>query len=419
MRRFTINFVTILICLGLIEAGYRAFLFLKYPERFEVAAPRDDDFFAVMDKSQWRYSQSYGYEYVAGGSETGIIRGHVTACNPIKDINEHSAFGPPIPDFDSASIRIVVYGDSFTASSIDGKTWTSLLQDDLEDALRQTVRVMNLGRDGYGILQMFDLAAGTVSEIKPNLAIFAFNSSALTRDRSWRTVLGSDDDARVVTTQENTPIPSLKKSTDVTLLMPNATAAWCKRMVSLSFDEQNHDATLQKILAKRARILAENDAQRPVANILDYRSSYVLDQLIRRNAFASQWEQLRPGTNPILHLTDFMADDRFRSDIATLKNSGVPIIVVHLPLGVSLSQNNEFYFDTPQSQPLLASLNKVLAEPICPLRDRLNVAPMEAMKLCRKKDDCHPSALGMKAYADAISQIVIGHLTAETVLPLK
>lgn len=386
------------------ECSYRAFLYVRFPERF-VVPPRDERI-SVFDQPMWEYDQQFGYSYSAGRRvNTSIIEnGRVTQCQDEIYANEQGNIGPSVPDFSSADFRIAVFGDSFTASAIDEVTWPSILQSKLESGSAKTVRVMNLARDGYGILQMFDLAAARIPELRPTLVIFAFNYTALPRGRSWRVLVGSGEKERFVSTEQNSSNPNLQDSSDLQLIMPSATRQWCRDMLAKSPEQQAQDDFLRRLISKSRDIESQNPTA-PLANPYDLKSSYVFNLLVYRKPFYSQLRRLQPGINPTVKYNDFREDRPFVRAVKAVNATGVPYIVVHLPLGSHVKVAKEFHLD-PQSESLLHSLDEITGRPVFAMFPYLSVAPEDGMSMCKKPKDCHPSVFGMHSYADAVIQII-------------
>ncbi|MGC2080859.1 MAG: SGNH/GDSL hydrolase family protein, partial [Xanthobacteraceae bacterium] len=263
----------------ILEVLYRGYLRVEYPARF--ANPPADQLFTTWDTPMWRYSDRFGYDYVPAQDVTQAVvqNSHVVLCETEKYVNEQGNIGPGVSDYGRATYKILVFGDSFSASALNGQTWPSILQAKLEEVTKRRVRVLNLARDGYGVLQMFDLAAAKVPELKPDLVIFAFNASALSRARSWRVLVGRGDDVRFVTTTQNSEIPPLDLSTDFALIAPAATRKWCANMLHQSPQAQERDPVLINILRKRRYIEGENGPM-AIASVYGVRSSYVYDRLI-------------------------------------------------------------------------------------------------------------------------------------------
>jgi hypothetical protein len=352
----------------------------------------------------WRYDHDYGYEYVPSIeiARSDIANGRVVGCAKEMPVNDEGNIGPAVPDYDTAELKVAIFGDSFSAFALGGVTWPSLLQSDLEQATGKKVRVLNLARDGFGLLQVVDAAAGKIEAVKPDIAILEFISPLLGRARTWRTVFGSGDGERLVTTTVNSVEPPDAKSTDMELLEPSASPQWCES--SQKSDDPN-DPVLGNILAK-ANLLTRATQR---ANVFDLTSSYLFDRLVRHDPFASQWAKLPPATSPPLEISDFRADGHFLDSVGRIKSSGVPFVIVHLPLGVSIKNDQEFWFEGNASL-LLQSLEAATGQQVVRLRPYLNLAPEEAMKICNMPTDCHPSRYGMELYAKAVTAVVLEHL---------
>src|SRR3990172_825440 len=216
--------------IALSEAAYRVLLYtVVASDRFVRKAPQG---FAVNDRPQWIYNERFGYVYPMGYKihVASVSNGRVTECSFWEGFNEQGNVGRIVGDYKAASLKILVFGDSFTATVHDGVGWPLLLQERLAKRLGRRVHVVNFGRDGYGILQMFDLAAAKIPEWKPDLAIVAFITNDLQRVRVWRTITKVQGRWRHLVSPDPTPNPDPLKSYDTALYHPEATAEWCRSM---------------------------------------------------------------------------------------------------------------------------------------------------------------------------------------------
>jgi peptidoglycan/LPS O-acetylase OafA/YrhL len=404
------NIVFVAICAIGVEGGYRTYLLLRYPKRFAHHATERS--FSVFDSSLWRYNHAFGYDYAPGVAMHGatIVNGEVRNCDTEKPVDERGDPPPSVSDFDAADYKVLVFGDSMTEGSLDGSTWVSLLQSKLELATKRRVRVRNMARDSYAVLQMFDLAAVKAAELRPDLIVFAFNSSALERTRTWRTQLGDGDNIRIIITNDSSPVPDPTFSTELLTVVPGVTNEWCERMKASTPDTQRRDATLQAVFAKRAWLEAQRP-KTPRAKFFDLRSSYAYDQIAHHDPFFSQGAKEKPGAALALARADYELDGDLKADIAAIKTSRIPFLMVHLPLGSSLADGQEFWVPKPQWPALLESLEQLVGQKINQLRPHIHVAPADAMSLCRARDNCHPSKFGMEVYAQAVAEIVTPYLT--------
>ena len=191
--------IGLIIGAGLAEVAYRGWLYRGL-----------QNLFGVYDKSLWEFDQRFGYVYPPGRTVhlTVLNGGKVVSCRQLPPINAEGNVGDIKGDYASADLKVAVFGDSFTATQDNGVTWPNILQDRLTERLHRKVNVVNFGRDGYSLLQMFDLAAAKVPEWKPDLVMIAFVTDDLDRARFWRTAIEADGEERVLTTIDPTPHPA-------------------------------------------------------------------------------------------------------------------------------------------------------------------------------------------------------------------
>ena len=320
-----------------VEGGYRFYLFFKYRDYFRTTQI-DAAAFSVWNTSIWQYDPNYGYGYVPAIKPhgTSLKDGLVTACGEFAVANEQGNLGPPVPDFEEAEIRIVVFGDYFAGAYLTGPAWTKMLGEKLERELGKTVRVLNMARDGYGVPQMIALANGKLKELRPSLI-----SSPSTVPPWNEHDTGARWSAPVTTCGSILPLRTLQAQMPKTrrnsmIVLASATPEWCEQQLKKSPDEQRKDPVLHKIITKHREIVIKNGT--PQANLFDLKASYVYDLVRYRNAFRSQWRTLLPSTNPQVTYDDYRSDPKFMADVAGVVNSGVPFVFVHLALGKSISE---------------------------------------------------------------------------------
>jgi hypothetical protein len=388
-----------------IELGYRGYLYFKHPNYFTAASVDAADF-SVLNKSFWQYDRDHGYGYVPSltADVTTLKAGAVIKCTQMTVANSQGNSGPPVPDFDQADVKIVVFGDSFTSAPVAGPAWTQLLGQKLERALGKTVRVLNLGRDGYGMPQMMALANAKANEIKPALIIFAFHGTALNRGRSWRTVAGTGDDMRLYTSTDSSSQPNPDDAAETIILFPSASYSWCEDHLSKPPEEQRSDPVLQKLLSKHLMIAAKN--RPPVADLFDWKTSYVYGMIRYRSPFRAQWGKLLPAANPVLGYDNYRDDPRFMADLQGVMTFGAPVLFVHLALGQSISEGREFDLDRRGGK-LLDELQDIIGAKVHKTTDLIHPSREDALKMCATAYDCHPSDFGMEMYAQAIATMVL------------
>lgn len=387
------------------EGGYRLYLFLRHPDHFrtpEIGSAA----FSIWSTSPWQYDPDYGYHYVPSlkVDRAHIAGGLVTGCEEFGLANEQGNPGPPVLDFDEADVRVVVFGDSFTGADVTGPAWTKMLGDRLERELGKTVRVLNMGRDGYGVPQIIALANGKLKELRPSLVVFAFNGPALERARYWRVSVGTGDDVRLYSSLENSRSPNPENAADASIVVASATRGWCEAQLKKSPEDQRRDPVLKKILSKHREIAAKNGA--PRANLFDLKASYVYDLVRHLNGYRSQWRAGLASTNPQVTYDDYRDDPKFMADLAGVTAANVPYVFAHLALGKSISEGREFDL-SKRARNLMDSLRTITGAEIYKTTDFVSLSREDALKMCSSPSDCHPSEFGHETYAEVVSKMVL------------
>jgi hypothetical protein len=402
--------LVLLACLvgfGLSEAGFRSYLYLAYPRIFH--PPNAHKQFSAYDLSHWDFDERFGYVYPPGRviHQTNVQDERVTSCQRLDVINKYGNIGPVVGDYHQADVKVLVFGDSWSAFHHDGRTWPAFLQETLEARLNKTVHVVNFGRDGYGILQMFDLAAAKIAEWKPDLVVFAFITDDLDRARFWRTVVGDGDDVRVLTTLDPVRNPDLRRSADTFLLMPSATYEWCKRMAETG----GTDAVLDRLIRKHRALVNHNNPTGNIvtADVLTLRHSFLYDRLARGDAFAFRADIPPTGNqavNPRVRFHSYADDPGFGRSLAAVNASGVPWTLFHLAYYPEIKAGKEYNLGS-QQKALLDSLQTLTGRTALRTTDYVTMPVRQAERMNMSPEDFHPSLWGMAFYAHAVAEALV------------
>jgi hypothetical protein len=399
MSGATLGLVLLGITMALVlsEAAYRVRLyFVGQPHRFVRGAANG---FSVIDRPMWIYDEQFGYVYPKGERIhfTHITKGRVVACSFWTGFNEQGNIGVVEGDYATADLKILVFGDSFTATVYDGIGWPLLLQRRLSQRLRRTVHVVNFGRDGYGILQMFDLAAAKIPEWKPHLAILAFITDDLQRRRFWRTVANINGRWRYLVSPDPTPTPDLARAYDIALYHPEATSNWCQSMKGTD----SRDRVLDEIV--EVYKLGRGTGETRTENILTLRHSYLLARVKHRDPFRGL-----PGASsfPKIDHATYADDARFVEGLRAIEATGVPYVVVHLPRYEELKEGREYLLDDQQGA-LLRSLAEVTGKRVLETTQHIRLPVEQPERLIKSPDDHHPALPSFHLYAEAVAEMLV------------
>jgi lysophospholipase L1-like esterase len=386
-----------------LEIAYRVSLYLRVPERF-AASFNDNNLPAigVYNRSLWEFDAASGYRYATGDIVLSHVDGgQITSCQKIPTANKFGNMGRVKGDWRTADLKIAVFGDSFSAFvTTDNTTWPTLLQDFLEVRLGRSVNVVNFGRDGTGILQMFDMAKAKIPEWKPDLAIIAFTTNDFARARFWRTVNVIDGELRVLTVPEATPQADPVNSYETFVLHPEATLEWCQ---SMSY-KGHLDRIGKEIVDKYRRFRRPNVLAS--FSVFTLTHSYLYARIMHGNAFFSTELKAGQRWSPHFIFDNYADDARMMENIRWIKENGIPYLLIHLPIYPEVKANKEFIVDR-QEQHLLESLNFITGHDIYRLLDYVQIPVEQPERMNVTPDNYHPSHWGMEFYARAITEILV------------
>jgi len=375
------------------EAAYRGWLYFRYPQQ---------PTFFVLNKVNQQLDREFGLSYIPNSDALNV---YIVNGIPVSmlEMNAYSLgnMGREPDSYDTAPLKILVFGDSFTANGHDGVTWTDLLQETLSKTLSKRVSVVNFGRDGYGILQIFDLAAAQVARLKPDLVIMAFISDDLTRPRFW--LMSDEAKTRVFRFAMPPGEADLRRakdnSQDSSLIDSRVTKEWFE---GRRRNPTAADPLLPSLLARRTQLENRSHHSSRFNPYWSLTSFFLYNRLVYGYPIRGAL-QPRGRLDSRIAYDDFAADARFGNDIATLKSLGVPYAVVHFPIFAELEAG--MYLLADQERSLLQSLTGLTGkQPIDLVQDATGVD--DNRKLFMLPDN-HASADGNRFYARSVGEALI------------
>jgi len=389
--------IALVLALLAAEIAYRGWIYASNQETFTRLAQGKGVAIGVYDRSHWEYHARHGFRYPPGRriAYSHIQEGRLAGCAIVDSINERGNIGPIRGDYDSADLKLLVFGDSFPAFISQGMTFPAKLQDELSERTGRTAHVVNFGRDGTGILQIVDLAADMIEEWQPDLAVITFTTDDLSRVRIWRAVTEIDGQPRVLTTTRPDPAPTLATGADTYLLEPRADAEWCRTVTEAG----GTDPLVDDLIRRHAGMAAQ--AGYTLSNLTDPTRSFLLSRLLYGEPFADR----RAFRVPRLDLRDFREDEGFRRAMARIRNSGIPFVLVHLPIYPEVVGGMAPRFQR-QDEALWESLAEAAGQPIASVLDVWPQSLPAPERMKNSPTDYHPSLFGMKLYADGIAAIL-------------
>ena len=350
----------------------------------------------AADDSIYEYHREFGYAHIPGKRivEVKVEKGYPVLWN--ERYTDDSGNMTRVKGDDGArKCRLLVLGDSYTAYQRDGSTWPDLLQEKLDARFPGKFGVVNCGRNMYGILQMFDLAAVKVKELQPDLVVVAFITDDLRRYRFWMTADSIQGEKRVIKKLTPRETAGTDPGMDSFLVHPSITKPWCESMMK---SRRADDPILKGMNDQYRRIMMEG-RYRDV--FFTGSASLVFNRIIYGDAFHGLFRHLR---EPALEARAYRGDSRFREQIAYLNASQVPYQLVHLPTYRDLREG-KYVLDNLEKE-ILQYLRELTGRKIINLLE-YTVDPGEQMeRLYMLPHDGHPSRQGLEFFADAVFNLL-------------
>ncbi len=298
-----------------------------------------------------------------------------------------------LQDYETADVRILAFGDSFTEWNQDGVTWPDLLERKLREQTGKRVVVLNYARAGYGVLQMLDLAADRINQLHPDLAIIAAIGDDFSRARWWSRELERNGFRRFLLSSNKDNFDDYRFAVDQVLIVPQATPQWCEGQLH---HPNPRDPVLLKANNQFAAIKREVESVRKAVPLLSWDYSFVYRRLTTGSPYI-----FPDGNMPRLSITDFRQDAEASADAAAIRSSGSRILLVYLPTMDEMKSRK--LLAAKADRKLMESVEEMLGMRLRLIQQEYNGKVPGKIDL--RPYDWHPNRQGMELYAAAIAPI--------------
>ncbi len=406
-----------------IEGFYRLYLLAEIRSQQRGATQYEEKPSAmIFPESPWVFNKDWGYDYNHGkkilqsGIGRGIVSRHYT-YNITEDGNypghtilakQGVAFQDHEPnDYETADLKILTFGDSFST------TWPPLLEEYIGNATGKTVAVKNFARDGYGFLQMMDIAKRKVVEYDPDLAILLFITDDLSRPRTWRAARRIRGYDRVISTTEASEMadPLTSSAMEGAVINSRVTEEWCEQMSKLlkskEFDKISENPIYKELVAQYNELKKENLLNPVLINFRTTSTSFLVNKIRHGNPFDKMRVfSKRKNAAPLPDRLDL--DPGCVEALCVLEERSKPWAIIHLPLlNKETKENKEYMFgisglSVDHEQSLLGSL--IFHKDVIGLNKYLVPMELDWDNLVNSVNDMHPNKDGWLAYAEATTQ---------------
>lgn len=420
---------TCVIALVLLEIGARIFYYSGYQRSIaesalgEEAGPMDTPSFSVAGSpALWVFNETYGWDYRPGGPISARIKdGRFAGCSTDPNFNDRGNIGRKTADYENADIKVLFAGSSFTMGGDPDGFIHDHIERRMEQVTGQDVEIENFARDSYGLTQMFDLIADWTPRIQPDLIVLAFNTTDLVRRRTWRFVIPDEEGFSRFYQSISPEQGTLSPETAIlhrTIISDQVTPEWCDSLsarVQEDPDAAQSDPTVRSLVAHyRSRAVEQAFAQDPV-DFWTLRTSFVVDAVLYGDPFHKARNKIA-NLGEIKH-ANLALDARFVRAVETIRESGTPLVLVHVPAFPEIETGEEWvpFASNPDDLfSLVESLQRVTEEPIHSLRPyylEAGVPPEDTVQKAHQPNpNWHPSHAGMRIIARGIADLAARRL---------
>ncbi len=350
--------------------------------------------YAATEKSFYTYDSSSGYGYTPNTNTftVSFYQGTPIFYQPIS-IGPYGNLGDGVTSWDEDDLKILAFGDSFTAYPRKNNSWADHLKSELIPAAKKSVQVMNLGREGFGVLQMVRSARITLEHRNADVAIVALIPDDFNRARVWRTAVHIDGRERVLASISDSQAPDLSRVSDVLLVEPSLDSSWCKLIVDREQEGEPFATTLH---SKFRSLMMEN----LTVGFFSPTISFLYNKIAFRDPFFTV-RRLPPI--PRTRISRYEEDAAFMDDLDKILKSETPIVFVLLPAYDDIVAGTEQF--EPEERLLYESLNTLIPSQFVHLLE-YGEPVQDPKELFMFPYDRHPSRLGALWYAKAMAKML-------------
>ena len=298
--------------------------------------------------------------------------------------------------------HVLIFGDSFTKNSETrtGVNWPNHFEAALVRRSRRPISAINHGREFFGLLQMVSLAAELTRVTRPDLIVIAYITRDLPRHRSWvhRRVVGGYE--RFLRTYIPGPSVDVSKAFDGQVVDARVTREWLAERHS----RQDSDELMTHLIERFTSYRMRSDHR--CASFFDPRISLLWNRLVYGDAFERKFLgtlRERPKiTNPLA----YSEDQQLIEDVAYLKSTGAPMILVHIPTIDEITKEKEYIISNLDMH-LKQDFEGIMGLKTHDLLPYLKNFPIDPATFCVDPDDDHPGLEGERIYGEAIASLVL------------
>jgi hypothetical protein len=406
------------------EALYRVFLYYNLHAQIEQKyklAPLER--FNAYGAEPWIFDRAFGFNFNQKPWLVANIKNDAfDGCGVAGRGNRFGNYGAPDDQYEKADLKVIIVGSSYTmVPDRQGALVNEVLDRQLSDHLKRRVDVLNFSRDATGVLSYADAAREVVKTLRPDVVLMLINTPGLIYRRLWRSVM-PDESGNLRFYQM---LSADAKPTDEKLAFPqvqvinhNITEQWCSTMDAAAANGDNSalhtDPLVQALVAENLRQRRQSTIPKIAVNFWRLDVSFVRNLLAKGNPFDKMTTLFETPSYSPYDREHYSDDPEFVAAIAELRQSGIPVIPVHIPAYKEMAAYPDGGFEfgvhgvpPAQGKSLVDDLQQQLGQSMVELYRFYPAALKEhPVKLVFSEDNSHPSPFGVQAMADALATML-------------
>jgi len=355
--------------------------------------------FHIVNGVFGQYDREFGQRFPPSSKKvlSLVSDGRVTWCpGVIASANVDGLGGrSTLADARNADYVIFTTGDSFSYWMQSALTIPDVVETLLGERTGLKVVNLNFARGAYGILQMLTLAAEMYPALKPQLIVVQFITDDLTRGRWW--TREAVIDGRTRSQMASRPDFNDPRTTnDEDVVDGRATEEWCRRELHAA----RPDAVVKDSVSFRGVYLrSKGIAFEPFSLTKSYLIEAVWSTFFGRPFYSQTAFSLMPRVTA----EEFLADPGYRAAIQKLKQSGVPVVLVHLPNKAEILFGRPFRGRATES--IWTHLERDLGTRIVTLAELPNHPPPPPT-IDLQPNNAHPNLDGIRFYGQYVATVL-------------
>jgi len=355
--------------------------------------------FHIVNGVFGQYDREFGQRFRPSSKKvlSLVSDGRVTWCpGVIASANVDGLGGrSTLADARNADYVIFTTGDSFSYWMQSALTIPDVVETLLGERTGLKVVNLNFARGAYGILQMLTLAAEMYPALKPQLIVVQFITDDLTRGRWWTREAVIDGRTRSqMASRPDFNDPRTTNEEDV--VDGRATEEWCRRELHAA----RPDAVVKDSVSFRGVYLrSKGIAFEPFSLTKSYLIEAVWSTFFGRPFYSQTAFSLMPRVTA----EEFLADPGYRAAIQKLKQSGVPVVLVHLPNKAEILFGRPFRGRATES--IWTHLERDLGTRIVTLAELPNHPPPPPT-IDLQPNNAHPNLDGIRFYGQYVATVL-------------